>query len=87
MIKRKHMCAVWFPYTLLDRLQTCLSKSSDIGVREKLQGSLKSALQNHFKQVRLLSQLPLQAFSIAFIVGALEAYFHLGRLQIFPVRL
>jgi len=53
VIKRKHMCAVWFPYTLLDRLQNCLSKSSDLAVRDKLQDSLKSALQNHFKQVKV----------------------------------
>lgn len=52
VIKRKHMCAVWFPYTLLDRLQSCLSTSSDLANREKLQDSLKCALQSHFKQVR-----------------------------------
>ena len=46
------MCAVWFPYTLLDRLQSCLSTSSDLAIREKLQDSLKCALQSHFKQVR-----------------------------------
>ncbi|KAG0622512.1 hypothetical protein M758_3G102700 [Ceratodon purpureus] len=53
VIKRKHMCAVWFPYTLLDRLQSCLSKSSDMALRDKLQDSLKCALQNHFKQVKV----------------------------------
>lgn len=53
VIKRKLMCAVWFPYTLLDRLQSCLSKSSDMALRDKLQGSLKCALQNHFKQVKV----------------------------------
>jgi hypothetical protein len=53
IIKRKHMCAVWFPYTLLDRLQRCLASSSDTELRENLQGSLKTALQNHFKQVSL----------------------------------
>jgi len=53
VIKRKHMCAVWFPYTLLDRLQSCLSTSSDLAIREKLQDSLKCALQSHFKQVKV----------------------------------
>ncbi|CAM6030468.1 unnamed protein product [Sphagnum balticum] len=53
IIKRKHMCAVWFPYTLLDRLQRCLASSSDTELRENLQGSLKIALQNHFKQVKV----------------------------------
>ncbi|XP_024389835.1 nuclear pore complex protein NUP160 isoform X1 [Physcomitrium patens] len=52
VIKRKRMCAVWFPYTVLDRLQNCLSKSSDMAVRDKLQDSLKFALQNHFKLLK-----------------------------------
>jgi hypothetical protein len=74
VIKRKHMCAVWFPYTLLDRLQSCLSKSSDMALRDKLQDSLKCALQNHFKQVAPTWH-PTLLFQILHVTATLKSGF------------
>ncbi|KAJ7548231.1 hypothetical protein O6H91_07G003400 [Diphasiastrum complanatum] len=61
VIKRKSMCAVWFPYTLIDRLQGRLSElassKSDQGVHyQNLKRLLSSAVQSHLNQIRIDSK-------------------------------
>lgn len=51
VIKRKKMCGVWFPYTLLDRLKAALSEVKKSEQFESLENLLDSTLQRHFNQV------------------------------------
>eukprot|EP00250_Pteridium_aquilinum_P008072 c17647_g1_i1 orf=202-4674(+) len=50
VIKRKKMCGVWFPYTLVDRLKGCLSELKRCEQVERLERLLESSLSRHFDQ-------------------------------------
>lgn len=51
VIKRKKMCGVWFPYTLVDRLKACLLELKKSEQVESLEHLLESSLSRHFEQV------------------------------------
>ncbi|KAH7286776.1 hypothetical protein KP509_32G022400 [Ceratopteris richardii] len=52
IVKRKKMCSVWFPYTLVDRLRGCLSDAKESLQVKGLQNAVESCLALYFEQVK-----------------------------------